>query len=241
MNRWRQRVLTSLTSWYGGGAKPEQQTTTTNSKVFVDVYKNLAKFRRRITTSNMAELCRRTKEDTAIEGTYLENWVYSSGTVKKFHPKNVRRYFVAGTKGFAVGALLDPKQFGGQRIFYLILICTSETSRGVGTQLMRAIEKEARESLKCERIWLSAVEDRTWIYAKWGFTFGPYCPTTSDPLRAAKDISARKAPTRPKIPILNRNGARTGRVNPLPKIFYDVRGVHRDQYRIDGYLMTKCL
>jgi hypothetical protein len=238
MNRWRQRIMNTLLPWYG----------TPSSNVAVDVYKTASEFEKRLSLSNMQSLCTRTKENSFIEENYLRNWVYFNGAITKFPRNRIRRYFVAGTQGFAVGALLDPARFSGQRIFYLILICTRETSRGVGKKLMTAIQKEAKTNLKCDRIWLSSVEDRTWIYEKWGFTFGPYCHNVQDdPLRIPRrsgrmfNITSHKAPYRKPVPILNRNGKPTGLLNPLPSRFYHVRGVHRDQSRIDGYLMTKCL
>ena len=234
--------------WYGSRGTARKPKVAVAPNVIVDVYKTLRAFIKRMSTSNMQHMCARTKEESFIQETYFKNWVYSTGTVTDFHPKNIRRYFVAGDQGFAVGGVLDPSKFAGERIFYLILICTRDTSRGVGTRLMTAVEKEAKENLNCDRIWLSSVEDRTWIYSRWGFRFGPYCPETSQdplhvPLRVGRTLKivSHKAPLRSQIPILNRNGKPTGRMNPLPPRFYHVRGVHRDQSRSDGYLMTKCL
>lgn len=208
----------------------------------VKIFTTLAQFERYLTLSNTVGVC--TRSNSYIDTMYLKNLIFSpriNVSKIKYHPSNIRRYFVLGKQGFAVGALLDPKHFAGRRIFYLIMICTSATSRGVGSLLMEAVAKEAKENLKCDRIWLSSVEGQTFVYKKWGYRFGPFCPSPTDPLRRVNTITSRPANRRRKIPLVDKEGNPTSVMNPQPSTFYHIRGVHKDYRRIDGYFMTKCL
>ena len=119
----------------------------------------------------------------------------------------------------------------------------STPSRGVGTRIMRVVENEARR-LRCGRVWLASLPERTAIYKKWGYHFGPYYDdTSSDPLtsletgkRAARIVSGLPVPPATPLSKKNKNGKTSV---PRPSILYFIRGLHDDAVSNEGYLMTK--
>jgi hypothetical protein len=149
-------------------------------------------------------------------------------------------------EGFAVGLMVDPEKFANQRIFYVVLICTTSASRGVGTRLMRVVEREARR-LGCGRVWLASLPERTAIYKKWGYDFGPYIDARDDLLAAletgkrAARIASTVAPPLTPIRIRSRNGTLANQTHPRPSKFFTIKGVHDDTAPDEGYLMTKRL
>lgn len=217
----------------------------------VRVYDSLADFP--FTSASLSKLCDRTNQ--SVTPSYAENWIFHPpvenyaprGFFRVWDPLDTRRYFVAPkNEGFAVGALLDSKKFANQSIFYVILVCTNAMSHGIGTLLMTAVEKEAKR-LGCTRIWLSSLAERTFVYTKWGYHFGPYYKEKqADPLRSletgkrAASITSFPAPAvRPSLPVISRNGRLTAHVHPQPSKFYVIKGLHDDTVNDGGYLMTK--
>lgn len=203
----------------------------------VKVFTNLRDFR--FSAKDVTTICKR--EDQSIHESYAVSWILSPSQYTReefsvWHPEDIRRYFVADDKqGFAVGAVLDPKKFGNKLIFYVILICSAEKTRGVGTQLMKAVVQEATR-LKCDRIWLAALEDRTLIYQKWGFVFGPYYQE-NDPL-SRLDGGRRTSRIFSEPFRATGNGNKPSSTLPRPSILYTISGLHSDLDVGEGYLMT---
>jgi hypothetical protein len=210
----------------------------------VTMYTSVRDFESRVKDSNVMRICMR--GDQGVLRSYARDWIYSPPVRNRHSVWDDRtwRYFVADkNEGFAVCAMIDAEKFAGERILYLILICSTSSSRGVGTRIMRVVENEARR-LRCGRVWLASLPERTAIYKKWGYHFGPYYDdTSSDPLtsletgkRAARIVSGLPVPPATPLSKKNKNGKTSV---PRPSILYFIRGLHDDAVSNEGYLMTK--
>ena len=148
---------------------------------------------------------------------------------------------VDGGKGAAMGVFLDPAKLGGQRIFYVLVVCSKTSGEGIGAALIRAIVQYARTA-KASKVWLASLTRPLNFYRREGFVPGPWCAHEAETMKSLGD---RVIPQRGRFMRGDRNSNEDKR--RIPNRFFAVLGLGgwhgADHYNgaVDGYLMTRCL
>ena len=214
-----------------------------------EMFTNVVSFKQKINSKTALKYCRH-----AISPVYLSSHIFierhNRHPFSRFAAEEggaLERRFWVVDGGMAAGVVLHIPGKSGEKIFFLSIICSNKRR---GTQLFNAVKAEAQK-LNCNKIWLSSVPDKTGLYKRWGFEFGPGRNTLNNKY---KDIMSllkemhREPGTKNNEFKRNQNGGYIYNTlgervpHPRPTLFYKIPklGNHKNGLR-NGILMSMLL